>query len=33
MTVGRTTAFMLYMKKVIDNFGEMSNNFIALSKV
>lgn len=33
LTVGNTMAYLLYMRKIIDNFGEMSNAFIAISKV
>lgn len=33
LTVGNTMAYLLYMRKIVDNFSEMSNAFIAISKV
>jgi hypothetical protein len=33
LTVGNTMAYLLYMRKICDNFGEMSNAMIAMGKV
>ena len=33
LTVGNTMSYLLYMRKIIDNFSEMSNAFISISKV
>lgn len=33
LNVGNTMSYLLYMRKIIDNFSEMSNAFISISKV
>lgn len=33
MTIGTTMAYLLYMKKIVDNFGEMSNNLQSIARV
>lgn len=33
ISIGSTMAYLLYMQKIVDNFGEMSNQLQAIAKV